>query len=196
MGNTGLGYDVCSVFNPCLLAPPSPSGSLCSKSSFYLHHHHNHHPPLFLLLPAFSLFFLSLTVTVMLISFCLAQCCCEMCPEGPHPHGTGSLWLAGPWTWRGLVNPNTTLHTYQLLTESQLSVYISPRRFSINLKVPENFQIKVFVYNFKALISLFIWTIVLFRAYCFGFTANNFTVLVQSQSSHQILSMNHLLIFT
>lgn len=35
MGNTGQGYDVCSVFNLCLLAPSFPSASLCSQHPFY-----------------------------------------------------------------------------------------------------------------------------------------------------------------
>lgn len=81
----------------CLPLFSPPSASLCSKSFgfFFI----SSHPPPQSVSPPSSflsfLFLFPLTVTVNPISFCLAQCCCEMCPEGPRPRGRGGPAASG-----------------------------------------------------------------------------------------------------
>lgn len=84
MGNTGQGYDVCSVFNLCLLAPPSPKIQPLLKMSQPLTiSHSNSTNACSHNLLTFLLLFLSFSFPHFNTDFLL--CCSTSCRETSSP---------------------------------------------------------------------------------------------------------------
>lgn len=122
MGNTGQGYDVCSVFDLCLLAPlsQSPSFSQILSSSLHRPRHRFFPSATTLLSPPPALFFCqSLSPLLSLFpSGCDADrpsLCCSasvvvkcLCPEEPRPGRTGPSGVNRPEL--GERSPKTALH--------------------------------------------------------------------------------------
>ncbi len=113
MGNTGQGYDVCSVFNLCLLAPPSQAPAFAQIVPFY-----------------------STTITTTLFlpfspppdlfhSFSLPHCHCNFllscsasvvvkcAQKGPRPCRAGSPLACRALSMERLVNANTALQDHE-----------------------------------------------------------------------------------